>query len=471
MTFDRDPASFRDSAGFVFSLGDRLLRLVSPSFGDDYDRLNESGLYTELTELGHLVPHREVAVSSPELPPAHRVLEPRRIPFWSYPYEWSFHQLRDAALLTLEIQRRALTRGLTLRDASAFNIQFLDGRPMLIDTLSLGRLDEERPWGGYRQFCQHFVAPLALGATRGAAAGRLVGFGGQGLSLELGSRLVPRKTWLRPGLLLHLHLHARSAASASGERSSPATRPPRRMGLGAHLALVDSLRRCLESLRPPVPEGAWASYYGNTNYNDLAWRSKQEIVGEMLARLRLDATLDLVFDLGANTGEFSSIAARVAGRVVAVDADPEVTDRHYLDCRASGVRSVLPLCVDLLEPSPRCGWGLKERRSLVDRGPADLGLALALVHHLAIGANVPLPLVFEAFGSLCQRLLVEYVQRDDSQVIRMLDLRRGQFADYCEDAFVAAMSRHFVVTERVPIPGSHRVLFLGTSRHGSTCRR
>ena len=127
------------------------------------------------------------------------VLRPRELPLISYPYEWCFSQLREAALLTLELQRRALAAGMRLKDASAYNIQFDAGRPILIDTLSFEVGDPTQPWPAYRQFCEHFLAPLALMAYRDPRCGLMLRDFIDGIPVDLAARLMPGRTRLRPG--------------------------------------------------------------------------------------------------------------------------------------------------------------------------------------------------------------------------------------------------------------------------------
>ena len=202
--------SFRDPSGFVFERQGELYRQVNVIHAEHYDHLVASGLYDHLVRSGLLIPHQEVEIPASEPTRAYRVLKPERIDFVSYPYEWSFGQLRDAARVTIKAQAAALDHGMSLRDASAYNIQFQRGHPLLIDTLSFEKLPEGSPWVAYRQFCQHFLAPLALMSHRDVRLGQLLRIHLDGIPLDLAVRLLPWRTRLRPSLLLHLFLHARS---------------------------------------------------------------------------------------------------------------------------------------------------------------------------------------------------------------------------------------------------------------------
>jgi SAM-dependent methyltransferase len=457
---ERLGASFRDPAGFLFRDGGVLRRQVNAAGAPDYDLLMGSGLYDTLTAGGMMVRHREVAPSvyPPGTPDAHRVLEPEPVPFVSYPWEWCFGELRDAALLTLRIQDAALDHGMTLKDASAFNVQFTGGAPVLIDTLSFERYQPGEPWIAYRQFCQHFLAPLLLAGTVDARLAGLWRAHLDGIPLDLAARLLPRSTWLRPGAALHVHLHARSLARHADTALDARPTAPR-MSPTALRGLVDSLRSTVRGLdwRPSGTE--WADYVETRRYAPESVDSKARLVRGFLASLSpAPAT---VWDLGANTGEFSRMAAEATGaRVVAFDVDPAAVERNYRQARAEGSTSLLPLVLDLANPTPGLGWAGKERDSWLARGPADVVMALALVHHLAIGNNVPLESVAALLAAAGRTLLVEWVPKEDEQVQRLLRSRRDVFPGYTREGFEAAFATRFRTLRADDIQGSGRRMYL-----------
>src|SRR5262245_14254456 len=210
-------ASFRDPSGFLFSRDGVLYRQVNRRYEQEYARLMESGLYEKLVKVGVLIPHVEVENVRAEAGECFRVIQPERVPFISYPYEWSFGQLKDAALATLSIQKRALKAGMSLKDASAYNIQFVRGKAVLIDTLSFELYKDGQPWVAYRQFCQHFLAPLTLMALKDVRLSQLLRVYIDGIPLDLASELLPSKTRLNFGLLTHIHLHASAQKRYAGE--------------------------------------------------------------------------------------------------------------------------------------------------------------------------------------------------------------------------------------------------------------
>lgn len=458
-------ASYRDPSGFVYTRDGALYRQVNRVFRERYQAFLDSGLYAELVEGRLLVPHREVSLELAASAEAVAVLEPERVEFISYPYEWSFGQLRDAALLTLELQERALGRGMTLRDASAYNVQFVGGRPLFIDTLSFEPRAEGAPWAGYRQFCEHFLVPLALVSRVDVRLSDLLRSHLEGIPLDLGSRLLPRSTWLRPGLLFHVHLHAmaqrRYADRGSGpvERREPSAVSRRGVSPNAAVGLVRSLRGAVESLDWKPAGTEWADYTQDNNYSSAAAESKRAAVVELLSGLGARTA----WDLGANTGEYSRAARQVVPSVVAFDIDPAAVERNYRRIRAESETGILPLRLDLTNPSPALGWAHRERLSLEERGPADVLLALAVVHHLAIGHNLPLERVAAFLAKIGRHLVIEFVPKSDSQVQRLLRDRADIFPDYAREGFEAAFQSHFRIERTVPVAESERTLYLMTA--------
>ncbi len=439
-------SSFRDPSGFIFERQGVLYRHVAESYSEDFKLLWSSGLYDSLVEAGQLVACERVDASLSPLPGAVAVLRPERIPLISYPYEWCFSQLKDAALLTLEIARKALERGMVLKDASAYNVQFEKGKPIFIDTLSFETYKEGEPWIAYRQFCSHFLAPLALMALVDVRLASLLRTSIDGIPLDLASDLLPGMTKLKPGLAMHIHLHGKASKMSATEDVKKASIS--KTGL---LASLDSLKGTIEGLHWEVKGTQWADYYSDTNYTDAAMAEKRRLVGAFLEASGAHSC----WDLGANTGEFSRLAADLGMETVAWDVDPGAVERAY----TAKISGVLPLLQDLTNPSPNLGWAGRERDSLEARGPADVLLALALVHHLAIGNNVPLTDVAAYFARLGKNAIVEFVPKEDSQVRRLLASRRDVFPSYNLEGFREAFAPFFEIKEEAVIAGTSRTLF------------
>jgi ribosomal protein L11 methylase PrmA len=449
----KDPSSFRDPSGFIFFRGTTLYRQINTIYKEYYDQIMTSGLYQALVDKGLLIPHEEANASLRLSEEGYRVIRPEEISFISYPYEWCFSQLKDAALITLQIQKTALEFEMSLKDCSAYNIQFHKGKPVLIDTLSFEKYQEGHPWIAYRQFCQHFLAPLALMSFKDIRLGHLFKDFIDGIPLDLASSLLPLSTRFKASLLLHIHMHARSQKRFADERTKE---HKGRMTRRALLGLLDSLTTAIKKLKWRTKKSEWADYYRDLNYTDEALEHKKKTVREFLEVSKPS----IVWDMGSNTGAFSRIAASEAMLIVSMDVDPLCVEMNYKDCVQRGETHILPLVADLNNPSPDIGWQNKERGALLERGPADTVLALALVHHLAISNNVPLAAVANMFSQISKWLVIEFVPKQDSQVQRLLSTREDIFAEYTQDHFESAFRQYFSIQKSEKVQHSERTLYL-----------
>ncbi|MDB5178607.1 MAG: hypothetical protein JWN01_550 [Patescibacteria group bacterium] len=446
----RDSSSFRDDWGFVFWKNGQIYRQVNEAGGEAYRKLMTGGLYEALTQRGLLVKHEEAG--EPAGDGAVVVLKPELLDWVTYPYEWAFSQLKDAALTTLRIQKLAMKHGMSLRDASAYNIQFAEGRPVFIDTLSFEPYREGEPWVAYRQFCQHFLAPLALMSRVDLGLSRLLQVHIDGIPLPLAARLLPLKDRLNFGMATHISLHAKFQRQHEGT----AEKPKAAMNVTSLQGLIDSLERTVKALKLPKTKTEWGDYYDNTNYSDSSLDQKRSLVSDFLAQVKPKRVLDL----GANDGSFSRIAAGQGALVMSSDIDPLAVESNYLQMKARHETKLIPLLVDLTNPSPALGWANHERQSFSARAKADAALALALIHHLAIASNVPLGHVAEYFASLAPHLVIEFVPKSDSQVQRLLATREDIFPDYTPEGFEAAFGRYFEIVRKQAVTGSARMLYL-----------
>ncbi len=447
------PGSFRDPSGFLFHRNGTLYRQVNLCYKNHYDLLINSGLYEKLSRSGLLIPHQEAAVEPPLPDKVYKIIRPDVVDFISYPYEWCFSQLKDAALLTLRIQKLAVEHGMSLKDASAYNVQFRNGKPILIDTLSFEKREEGRPWVAYRQFCQHFLAPLALMSYRDVRLSQLLRVYIDGVPLDLASVLLPARTRLNLSLLTHIHLQAKAQKHYAGKTADTTGRKMSRMGF---LGILDHLESAVRKLAWKAGGTEWGEYYEDTNYSQAAFAHKAQLVGEFLDRIRPNT----VWDLGANRGVFSRIAGGKGIRTLSFDMDPAAVEKNYHDAAKSGETNILPLVLDLTNPSPGIGWQNDERLSFIERGPADAVLALALIHHLAISNNVPLPKIADFFARVCRWLVIEFVPKSDSNTQRLLATREDVFPDYRQEAFEREFAERFVIHAAHKISESERTLYL-----------
>jgi hypothetical protein len=446
-------SSFRDPSGFVFTHEGEIYRQVNHRYREHFDHLIDSGLYDALVKEHLLIPHEEADPSLARTPEAYKVLKPARVPFISYPYEWSFSQFQDAALATLHVHEAAFEKGMVLKDASAYNIQFYEGRPVLIDTLSFETYREGSPWVAYRQYCEHFLGPLALMAYRDVRLSQLLRRHIDGIPVDLASSLLPAKTRFKGALLMHLHLHAKSQARHQDNPGAAKTAKVSRMGLQG---IIESLEGATAALALRSNTGVWADYYSDTNYSESAAAHKAELVTRYIEQ----AGPKTVWDLGGNVGRYSRLAAERGIFTLSLDLDPAAVELNYRACRKESIQTLLPLVIDLTNPSPDLGWAHQERASLQSRGPADLLMALALIHHLAISNNTPLDRVAAYFASLGRSLIIEFVPKGDSQVERLLASREDIFDRYTQDGFEQAFGEFFRTLDRQTIRDSKRTLYL-----------
>ena len=455
----RVASSFRDPNGFMFVREGVLYRQVNQSYASEYSQLMESGLYSKLTEVGRLIPHVETEVAPADAAMAFKIIQPERVFFISYPYEWSFGMLKEAARATLSIQKRALKAGMTLKDASAYNMQFVRGKATLIDSLSFDIYHEGEPWVAYRQFCQHFLAPLALMAYTDIRLNQLLRVYIDGVPLDLASRLLPFRSRLNFGLFTHLHLHARMQKQYADptDQQKPNTGKVTKQAM---LGLIESLDTTVKKLNWTPSGTEWGGYYEITNYSEAAFQHKQELVSDWISRVEPK----LVWDLGANDGTFSRLASDRGIFTLAFDIDPAAVERNYRNVKSKKEQNLIPLLLDLTNPSPAIGWHNRERDALLERAPADMVLALALIHHLAISNNVPLPQLADFFADTGKWLVIEFVPKSDSQVQKLLASRKDIFSNYTRESFEDAFSERFSIREKVPIKESERFLYLMEKR-------
>lgn len=446
-------ASFRDPAGFVFSgRHGELLRQVNESGAADYDLLIQSGLYDNLVAKGWLVSHKEVGAKSAARPPAYQVIKPQRIPFVSYPFEWSFSQLQDAALLTLIIQKAALKHGMTLKDASAYNVQFLGGKPIFIDTLSFEKYKPGAPWQAYRQFCQHFVAPLALMSYTDSSLLQVLQAQLDGIRLDLAAKILPRRAKLKPGIAMHVVLHGRAQKAKENEHK----RPSRQVTQNALLGIIASLERTVRSLKAPKGLTEWGDYYDKTNYSADAADQKAKLICEFVKPLKAATVLDL----GGNNGQYSRVLNEIGMFTVCTDIDPNAVEVNYRLVKRNHETSMLPLLVDLTNPGGSLGWQNIEREPFHGRMRCDVVMSLALIHHLAISNNLPFSKIAEYFSLMGPYLVIEFVPKTDSQVQKLLSTRADIFPDYNETGFKQAFQEYYELLKSAKIPGTKRTLYL-----------
>ncbi|MDD4876903.1 MAG: hypothetical protein PHQ86_07240 [Dehalococcoidales bacterium] len=419
-------SSFRDPSGYLYWDGDTLLREINQIYKGSFTKLMSSGLYDALLREGLIVYHVQIRDD---------VIKPKIIPFISYPYEWCFSQLKQAALLTLKIESIALEYGMSLKDASAYNVQFVEGKPVFIDTLSFEEYKDGEGWVAYKQFCQHFLAPLQLMVYKDVRLGLLLRDYIDGIPLDLAAKLLPHN--LDSGINIHVRLNAKAQNKFSKQGKAKLPK-----------VLLYSILKHLENSVKKLkwnPEGGWTEYRKVMNYNDFSFNHKKQVVRHYLEKIKPGT----VWDLGANNGDFTKIAASIAKNVVAFDNDYGCAEINSQNC--------LSLVMDLSNPSPYIGWANKERDSLIARSPVDCVMALALIHHLIITYEIPLDEIAQFLAVICRNAIVEFVSKDDTQVKKLM-VNRKDIYDF--DSFEEVFVKYFEIVEKIPVDGTNRVLYL-----------
>ena len=446
-------SSFRDRSGFLFYYENEIYRIINFSYKKQYEKLMNSELYQKLEEKNLIITHSEIENLDIDCD-YYKIIKPEKIPFISYPYEWSFSQLKDAALLTLRIQKAAMKYGMTLKDASAYNIQFFNGKPIFIDTLSFEIYEDGQIWKPYKQFCQHFLAPLALISKKDIRLNLLSKIFIDGIPLDLTAKLLPKTTFGNFGLMAHIHAHAKSQKHYEDKEDT--TIKEQTISKRSFEGLIENLESSIKKMTWKEDKTEWGDYYSDTNYSEKSFEEKKEIISSAIKT----TNPQIVWDLGANTGIFSRLASNQGINTISFDIDPLAVEKNYLESVNNDERNILPLILDLTNPSSNIGWNNDERHSFLERGPADLVFALALVHHLAISNNVPLSKIAEFFSTISKSLVIEFIPKSDSQVKRLLSTREDIFENYDEENFEKEFLNFFKITNSKKLTDSQRTVYI-----------
>jgi ribosomal protein L11 methylase PrmA len=445
------PSSYRDPSGFIFEKEDVLYRQVNISFKEHFDHFIQSGCYNELVKKGLLIPHENIQGNLTGSNEHYATLQPERIGFVSYPYEWSFDMLKDAALLTLQLAKEALSYTMILKDATPYNIQWHKGKLIFIDTLSFEKY-EETSWIAYRQFCESFLGPLLIMHYAKKQLPGLMLAWPDGIPIATISSLLPKRSRFSLYTYLHIHLNAKYSLKKQDKNSGAKKFPKQKL-----LNLITSLETLITGLKTPAQKSTWSGYYEEASQRNDYLEQKKNIISSWLGELK---DIKTAADLGANEGAFSKLLAANSIPVVAADFDPYCINELYRQVKTSGEKNIQPLVIDFSAPSPAIGVNNEERNSLISRSKFDLLLALALIHHLAIGKNIPFEMIAELFSRMGKTLIIEFVPKDDEKIKEMLSQKKDIYAKYDEANFINTFEKYFTVADKKAIPGSGRVLFL-----------
>jgi hypothetical protein len=455
-------ASFRDGSNRLFEIDGRLIRGFDEEAGAVFRQADEIGLLPGLVDSGFLVPFEYVAGSDHrQVEPNAVVIESKRLPFVSQPSEWSFSMLKDAALLTLDVNLRCLDGGFILKDASAFNVTFDGSEPVFMDHGSFSSIGESGIWAAYGQFVDHFLAPLMLEAYAGVPFQPRLRGNVDGIPLREANALLRGSARRRKGVLTHIALRSRLEGSASklaaDDRMQVAATSLPRQSIKATMSKVRALIARMES--PLV--GTWTNYESRVPYGDEEHEAKLAFV----ERCAASEGGQLAVDVGANTGTFSRAIAPHFWTTVAADIDPGSIDRLYSRlAEAAADAPVIPLVIDLLNPTPAAGWANTERSNLFDRLDADFSMWLAVLHHLTITGGIPLDRVLDVAARLSRTAVIEFVEPEDDMVRLISSARSADAPAYDRTTFDRAISEHFEVLETTRPKKTRELLYVRSLR-------
>ena len=464
-----EPGSFRDPESRVFYAGDGVYRALSEDGLNDFRALQETKVWEQFAGDGRLVATEllEGAEGTAGLlaKDCAGVLRHERIPFVSYPYEWTFSMLKDAALLQLDLNLAALEEDMILKDSTPYNVQFKGSKPVFVDIGSFERLREGEPWVGYRQFCMLYLYPLLLQAVKDVPPHAFLRGAIDGITPVEMRGLCSFRDRFRKGFYLNVFLHAK-LESRHGDRGKEVKAEVKRAGFKKELivANVRRMRKLVTRLEWSPPQGVWVAYGERNSYTDDDAERKDEFVRDVCTSERWGLT----WDIGANNGRYSRIAAEGSDYVLAVDADQGPVELLYRGLRDEGNEKILTLAMNLADPSPGLGWRGLERKSLPDRGAPDLVLALALIHHVAIAANVPVKEFVGWLASLGTALVIEFPTREDPMVKKLLGPKReGLHPDYERENFERVLAAAFDVERRERLQSGTRLLYFARPKGAS----
>jgi hypothetical protein len=450
--FSKLPSSYRDRDGFIFKHYEKYYRCIKHSYHEHFQHLLQSGLYKDLCEKKWLLSHTEITEGFELAETCATIILPEQISLITYPYEWSFLMWQDAALMTLQIAKESLDKGMMLKDATPFNIQFVNGSPIFIDTLSFEKYTGEKPWIAYRQFCECFLAPILLQQYCHAEAGKYFMVYPDGIPLEILISMLPKRAKWN----LHTYLHIYLQADIKITKRKDSIKAVRTFSKQKMLLLLNGLISYVSKLRVKKSSSAWDNYYAETILSEKYLQEKTRLVQSFLSNISFSS----IIDLGANDGHFSLLYKNTGKQIVAVDGDTNCINELYLKIHQQKITNILPLVNTLHTPSPAIGWNNAERTSFGERVKADVVLALALVHHLAIAGNVPLEFIADWLSAMGKYLLIEFVPKTDAKVQLLLQNRVDIFDEYTVADFEQVFSKKYKVLLQEKIAGTDRILYL-----------
>lgn len=459
-----DEGSFRDPSGQVYHAKGRVFRGIDTRSAANFKELSKQRFFDSFVQDGLVIGTSEKTMLEGPMDSSFgqkswaMYLEHDVVPFVTYPYEWSFSMLRDAARLHLSLLEDCHENGWTMKDATPYNIQWIGAKPVFIDVPSFEPWEKGEHWGAYRQFCALFLTPLMIKAYLGLDHTRHLRSNLDGISAPEALKMFRGLSRFRRGVLSHIVLPAlveRSIAKRERDDAPAKERTATKQSATMILGLLQSLTRLVNNLKSEVRHTDWSKYDKTHSYDDREFQQKLDFVNRSISTKQWN----MVWDIGCNTGTFSRACAPYADQVISLDGDHDAVEQLYLAEREKARSNILPLVMDLSNVSPAQGWAGRERKALDQRGKPDLVVCLALIHHIRMSSNIPNALFLDWLRSLDCSVIIEFVDRHDEMVIKLLTNKKEKYEDYSRQQFEQEMGERFVITDSSELKGGKRVIY------------
>uniref|UniRef100_UPI004047558C hypothetical protein n=1 Tax=Algoriphagus sp. TaxID=1872435 RepID=UPI004047558C len=446
---NKEPSSFRDPDSFLEFDTKFYYRKISINYLPQYLHFKESGLKDRLILESYILPFEQLINEKPSVGFANEVLRTEKIPFVSYPYEWSFSQLKTAALLTLKINLIALEYGMILKDSSAYNIQFIGSKAIFIDIASFEIYKKDSGWIGYHQFCKHFLAPLLLSSYKDVRLTKLLLVNLDGIDLLFTRKLLPLRSFFNSGVFLHLVLNSIGIKSKINNKTV-------KLKENALRSIFIHLTSTIKNLKIENKDSEWVNYYNQANYSEAGLLQKTKIIESFIERLNIKTALDI----GANDGKFSILLSKKSIYTVSIDIDELAIEQNFINANKNDNANLLSLHLNFANPTPSIGWDNTERKSFFERGNFDIILALAVIHHFVITYDLTFEMIAERFSKLGNYLIIEFPFPDDEKVEIISRTKQVQFSKYNIENFKSAFEKYFNELHSEYVDANNRIIFL-----------
>jgi len=440
MILKNDPASFKDDAGKVFYFKNRILRTVNNNYSDIYEYVKQKDIFNSLIEKQFLINSWEVNKNiykelDLDYDHLYKVLEHEKLEYWSYPYEWTFSQLKKAAIFHLDFQLILLENDISLKDASAYNIQFKNNKPIFIDLLSLQKFDESTPWQGHKQFCEEFLNPLVFSSKFNIPFNEIYKGNLNGISNESLVKLLGYKIFLSHTLLINVYL-----TEFLSKSTSRSIKNKKRSYKQSQIYLINNLRNYIIKLRYKKNKTMWSNYSSNNSYTKVSELEKENILKKYLSKKNPYSLIDI----GCNDGKYSIIAKNLnVKKIIALDFDMQCLEKINIENN----EVITPMYGDLSNMPAGNGWYSKEKKSFMERFKFDFSISFAVIHHLAITKNIPLDQILEFILRLSNRGLIEFIPIEDEMIKQMTELRNKNYDEYNFQNFLDILRQKCKYTE------------------------